>query len=229
VSALVDALAVGPAALPDRPVLITFDDGFADFRDAALPALRDRDMAATLYPTTGFLDGRSPGGGPMLRWRDLYELFGAGGAGDAIEVGGHTHTHPQLDAIPRARAREEISQCKAMLEEVVGAPVRSFAYPHGYSSAAVRAMVREAGYDSACAVRNAFSSASDDRFALARLTVRRDTPLERVDAWLAGRDARVAPRRERARTRAGRAARRARASLRGAGPGPASPVRTPPS
>jgi peptidoglycan/xylan/chitin deacetylase (PgdA/CDA1 family) len=210
VSAFVDARTLGGAALPERPVLITFDDGFADFGGTALRALREREMVATLYPATDFVGRRSPGGAPMLGWDDLCEL---GTSGD-VEVGGHTVTHPQLDAIPAARARVEIAQCKATLEDRLGTPVRSFAYPHGYSSAAVRAIVREEGYDSACAVKNAFSSVDDDRFALARLTVRADTPIAVIDAWLAGREARLAPRRELARTRAGRIARRVRVQAR---------------
>ena len=209
VSAFVDALS-GAAELPERPVLITFDDGFADFGATALPALREREMVATLYPATDFVGRRSPGGAPMLGWDDLCELA----VSDDVEVGGHTVTHPQLDAIPPARARLEIAQCKATLEDRLGPSIRTFAYPHGYSSAAVRAIVREEGYDSACAVKNAFSSVDDDRFALARLTVRADTPIAEIDAWLAGREARLAPRRERARTRAGRIARRVRAQAR---------------
>jgi peptidoglycan/xylan/chitin deacetylase (PgdA/CDA1 family) len=211
VSALVDALARGPAALPERPVLITFDDGFADFRDTALRAVLERGMAATMYPTTGFLDGRGPGGARMLTWRDLPEM--AWGTGQ-VEIGGHTHTHPQLDVLGPDRARDEIRRCRTLLGDVLGTPPRSFAYPHGYSNSAVRAMVRAVGFDSACAVRNAFSSAGDDRFALARLTVRADTPPERIEAWLEGRGARTAHRHEAVRTRAGRLARRVRARTR---------------
>ena len=209
VSDFVDALS-GEAELPERPVLITFDDGFADFGATALPALREREMVATLYPATDFVGRRSPGGAPMLAWDDLCELA----VSDDVEIGGHTVTHPQLDAIPPDRARVEIAQCKATLEDRLGPAVRAFAYPHGYSSAAVRAIVREEGYDSACAVKNAFSSIDDDRFALARLTVRADTPIAVVDAWLSGRGARLARRREPARTRAGRIARRVRAQAR---------------
>jgi peptidoglycan/xylan/chitin deacetylase (PgdA/CDA1 family) len=204
-------LARGPSALAERLVLITFDDGFADFRDAALPALRLRRMTATLYPATGFLGGRSPGGARMLEWRDLPDMVWGTGL---VEVGGHTETHPQLDVVAPARARTEIERCRACLGDALGAPPRSFAYPHGHSTAAVRAMVREAGFDSACAVRNALSSAADDRFALARLTVRADTPAERIAAWLDGRGAPAAHRHERVRTRAGRLARRVRARTR---------------
>jgi peptidoglycan/xylan/chitin deacetylase (PgdA/CDA1 family) len=211
VSAFADALAHGPSALPERPVLITFDDGFADFRDAALPALRARAMCATLYPATGFLGARSPGGARMLDWRDLAEIAWGGAS---VEIGGHTHAHPQLDVVRAARARDEIVRCRALLADALGAAPRSFAYPHGHFTAAVRGMVRDAGFDSACAVRNAFSSPGDDRLALARLTVRADTPPERVEAWLHGRSAPVARRREAARTRAGRLARRVRAGTR---------------
>src|SRR5262245_42437114 len=112
VSMFADALS-GETELPARPVLITFDDGFADFGATALPALRERDMVATLYAATDFVGRRSPGGAPMLGWDDRCELA----VSDDVEIGGHTVTHPQLDAIPAERARVEIAQCKATLEE----------------------------------------------------------------------------------------------------------------
>src|SRR5207302_1064154 len=78
VSAFVAARDAG--ALPERPVVITFDDGFADFADAALPALEDAGLACTLYVTTGLLEAtprpaaRPIRSDPMLHWRQLREL-----------------------------------------------------------------------------------------------------------------------------------------------------------
>jgi peptidoglycan/xylan/chitin deacetylase (PgdA/CDA1 family) len=207
VSAFVDALAHDPAALPARPVLITFDDGFADFHEQALPALVDRGLASTLYVTTGFL-GRRTGGGEasgerMLDWRQLAEVRAAG-----VEIGGHTHSHPQLDTLRTSRVTAEVVRCKSLLEQRLSIAVGSFAYPHGYFGRRVRRLVVKAGYSSACGVKNAFSSPSDDPFSLARLTVEATTPSSQIAAWLGGEGAQSAWTNERMRTRAWRLYRR---------------------
>jgi peptidoglycan/xylan/chitin deacetylase (PgdA/CDA1 family) len=197
-------------AMPERPVVITFDDGSASFADAALPALAEVGLGCTLYVTTGLLEGTprpvdARPLGPMLHWRHLAEL-----PRESVEIGAHSHSHPQLDTLSRSAAEAEVRVPKALLEEELGEPVASFAYPHGYRSALVRRLVREAGYDSACAVRNALSPLSDDRYSLARLTVMRTTSSAELEAWLAGGGAPVAPRHDGLRTRAWRAYRRAR-------------------
>ena len=209
VSQLVDAIAAD--ALPERPALVTFDDGLADVSDTALPLLAEARVPATLYVTSRFLEdapgGVSPGR-PEGVWLAADELLRLAAAG--IEIGAHTRTHPQLDTLAPARARDEVQGSKDDLEGLLGRPVRSFAYPHGYSSRSVRRLVREAGYDSACAVGNAFATSGESRFALSRLTVRADTTPETIGAWLRGHGAPVGPRRERVRTRGWRAYRRAR-------------------
>lgn len=190
VSEFVDACAA-KRPLPPHPVLITFDDGFADFYTAAYPRLAERGMASTVYMTTGGLASRSNHSevhrplSPMLVENQLRELDAEG-----VEIGAHTHTHPQLDAISRSRAREEIVTSKAVLEDVLSHPVPSFAYPHGYSNHAVRTIVAKVGFDSACAVHNAFSSIGDDRYSIARLTVELETSDEVLSAWLRGEQAR---------------------------------------
>ncbi|MEV0238655.1 polysaccharide deacetylase family protein [Streptomyces sp. NPDC050674] len=211
---LITALRGGPP-LPPRPAVLTFDDGFADFHSTVAPLLAARGLPSTLYVTTGALGGpsRPPEHGsllppaPMLTWPQLREL-------DPItEIGGHTRTHPQLDALPRRSAREEIEGCKARLEDALGHRVDAFAYPHGYSSRTVRRLVREAGWTSATAVRHGFSSDADEPLRVARLMVRADTAWDRFLAWAQGAGAPVAPFPELVRTRAWRGYRRLRAGI----------------
>lgn len=192
VSAFVEAMCRDPVALPECTVLITFDDGFADFHQTALPALLRRDIASTLYATTSFLQKeRGPDGYRMLGFGALTELAGAG-----VELGGHSHSHAELDTLAGERVRDEVERCKGLLEDHVGEAIRTFAYPHGYSSRSVRAIVREAGYESACAVMDRFSSPGDDRFRLPRLLIRSNHSRASVEAWLRGDGAQIASRRE---------------------------------
>jgi peptidoglycan/xylan/chitin deacetylase (PgdA/CDA1 family) len=212
-SAFADAIA-GRSALPKRAVVITFDDGLSDFRDEALPALHEKGLTTTLYVTTGFLDDFAPHSAiprPAGRWLDTRALLKL--RDDGVEIGGHSHTHPQLDTLAREAARHEVASCKAILEQLLQESVRSFAYPHGYFSRSVRRLVGESGYESACACKNALSSAEDDPLALARLMIRQTTSLAEFAAWLDGRGAPVAPRAESIRTRGWRAYRRGRAIL----------------
>ena len=226
VSAYLDAMEAQDTARLERAVVITFDDGFADFASAALPALRERGLCSTLYVTTGLLRG---GAEPpvdeaiaarMLDWSQLATL-----GGDDLELGGHSVTHPQLDTVGAERADRELRRCKRALEDAIGTEVRTFAYPHGYSSPRVRRQVSAAGYRGACGVKYAFSAETDDTLSLARLMIHADTSLEQVDAWLDRRGAPPPPTRERLRTRGWRAYRRARALLtRRPGSDPGWPV-----
>jgi peptidoglycan/xylan/chitin deacetylase (PgdA/CDA1 family) len=176
-------------ALPERSVVLTFDDGFADFFTQALPVLQQYSFTATLYVATGFIGSTSrwlqaegEATRQMLTWEQLTEISACG-----IECGGHTHWHRQLDLLPLTMAQGEIVHCKKLLEDHLGQKVLSFAYPHGYHSTAIKRLVQEAGYTSACAVKYAMSSAMTDSFALARLLVREDTGVDAFAALLTQR------------------------------------------
>jgi len=181
VSELIDA--VDKAALPPRPIAITFDDGRADFAMHAAPLLQQRSMPATIYLVTGCLDGTSSWmpmeaerDKPMMSWSEVESLSAMG-----VECGAHTVTHPQLDLIDVEQARREVEQSRLDLEQRLGAPVRSFAYPHGFFSRPVRELVVAAGFDSACAVRDAWSHVGEDRYRLSRLLVNGTTSAD--DLW----------------------------------------------
>lgn len=182
VSEYVDGLC-GTIALPPQPVLITVDDGFADFADNALPELAERKLPSTLYITTGTLAGRENKCvlpvADMLDGADLPALEAAG-----VEIGAHSHTHRQLDLLPKNAVAVELSLSSALLAEALGHPIRSFAYPHGYWSASVRRLVAQAGFDSACAVGETLSSPKDHPLALPRLMVRANTDVSTIKAWM---------------------------------------------
>lgn len=203
---------LGGAGPEERVAVISFDDGYADFATTALPALRARELDSTLYVTTGWLAGRGPREpGPtdaMLAWSQLPELEAQG-----VELGAHSHSHPQLDTLGRAALRDELRRPKELLEDALGHAVPGVAYPHGYSGPRVRRAAREAGYDAGVGVRNALHRPGDDRFAVARLMLMRNTTPAQFAAWLAGVDG-ARPRRDAVASTLWRTYRRTRAVVR---------------
>lgn len=180
VTQLVRARTRRGAALPARPVVLTFDDAYADFYDNAFPALRRHDCVATLYIPTAYVgrtgdwlrhEGETRR--PMATWSQLAEVSAGG-----IECGGHGHTHVQMDAISPSAADAEIRRCKTTLEDHLAQEVLSFAYPHGWTTSSVKRALEAAGYLSACAVKNLLSSPGDDPFELPRLVVTGDMEVD---------------------------------------------------
>jgi peptidoglycan/xylan/chitin deacetylase (PgdA/CDA1 family) len=206
----------GEAEVPERPIVVTFDDGLADFLDGAVPVLVDRGVPATLFVTTAYVEGTSTwlaplgeGNRPMLTWRQLREVAAAG-----IAIGSHAHTHRPLDELGRSELSTELSESRAILEDRLDLRVDTLAYPHGYHSAAVKQAVRAAGYTAACAVRNALSSSDDDVMAVARVMITHPCSVEELNDLLRPGRLSVAPFPEHFETRAWRRVRRLRARVR---------------
>jgi peptidoglycan/xylan/chitin deacetylase (PgdA/CDA1 family) len=135
--------------MPARdPVVVTFDDGTADFADRAVPVLARFGIPATLYLATDFVERQRPfpWGAPPLSWAALSEARATG----LIEVGSHTHTHAVLDQLAPDEIADELDRSRRLIEDHLDAPARHFAYPKG--------MAHSRAADEA--VRRRFSSAA---------------------------------------------------------------------
>jgi peptidoglycan/xylan/chitin deacetylase (PgdA/CDA1 family) len=217
VGELVAALGDPAARMPSRPLVMTFDDGFVDTLEVGAPILAQHGFHATLYVVTrrhgrtrSPLAGEGERARPILTPAQVRELEAAG-----IEVGPHSHRHVPLDTLPFDLAAEQIDTSKAVLEDVLGHAVSTFAYPYGYHTRRIKAHLRASGFTSACGVKQALSHGADDTFALGRIIVGSDTAPETFESWLDGEGLPRSWRRERLRTIVWRVARRARGDGRG--------------
>ena len=149
---LLERLRAG-ARLRRPAAVLTFDDGYRDNRDHALPVLQARGVRAMLFVVAGLIgktdEWDHPNGEPPQRLMDASQIRAWLAAGH--EIGAHTLTHPHLAEIAPAQARAEIFESKARLEDEFGVPVRHFCYPYGNFDARVRDFVAEAGYETATA------------------------------------------------------------------------------
>lgn len=161
------------APLPAHPVVLTFDDGFANLLPHAAPVLAELKFRATLFAVSGRCgqtnDWPDQAHGiprlPLLSWNELARL-----ANDGWEIGAHTVTHRPLTQLAGEEARREIVDSKATIEDRLGKPVTTFAYPFGLMNPATRDCVRET-FRAACSVEFGTATAQDDREALRRLDV----------------------------------------------------------
>jgi peptidoglycan/xylan/chitin deacetylase (PgdA/CDA1 family)/glycosyltransferase involved in cell wall biosynthesis len=131
------------AALPPKPVLVTFDDALADLATQAFPVLREHGFRATVFVVTqqiGKSNTWSELDAGMQRCLDSGQL--REWASQGIEFGAHSQTHPDLTRLSRAQLEAELRGSRKELEQLLQVPVRAFAYPFGYYNSAVVELVR---------------------------------------------------------------------------------------
>lgn len=144
---------------PGRKVAVTFDDAYRSVQSEALPILERLGVPGTLFVPTAYVGDEGPMAWPGIdRWlggEHEHELLGLGVDGLADlrahgwEIGAHTHTHPRLTTLAGAALAEELERPRALLEEWLGEPCRTLAYPYGDVSPAVAEATRAAGYAAA--------------------------------------------------------------------------------
>jgi peptidoglycan/xylan/chitin deacetylase (PgdA/CDA1 family) len=148
VGTLIDAMRAGRQR---GLVGLTFDDGYDNLVETALPVLLRRGFSATMFIVSGLLGGTNEWDGApvwsLMSAGQVRELADAG-----MEIASHGATHTRLAGVTAQQLEAEVSGSRASLGELIGAPIRGFAYPYGSMDAAARGAVGDAGYDYACAV-----------------------------------------------------------------------------
>ena len=158
---LYDFLA-GRGTLPDRPVLITFDDGYEDNYTNAYPILKKYNLKATIFIVTGFVSKRKG----YLTWDQLREMEKHG-----ITAQSHTVTHAPLPDLPDDRIREELVESKRQAEEELGHPIEFIAYPTGVHDLHIVGIAKEAGYKGGFTVKYGNVDRASNIYALERVPV----------------------------------------------------------
>jgi peptidoglycan/xylan/chitin deacetylase (PgdA/CDA1 family) len=178
---VVEAAALLDSGGPWRhTVALSFDDGFLDVAEQALPVLAERGFRATVFVTPGVVDGwatfswyRSQP--PLLGWEEIVDLDREG----TLRFEAHSLTHPNLLSLRDAAAWEEIHGSRLSLEWRLGRPVVAFSYPSGLFGARERGLVTAAGFHVAVSCEPGLNSSGTDRLALRRRQIdRRDGLLD---------------------------------------------------
>jgi len=188
--------------LPPKPVVITFDDGYASMYRHAYPALKAFGFPATVFIAVDYVEKRSlfwwdrrvlerlPEAYESLRmlsWSEILEMQSSG----IISFGSHTMTHPHLGRLPVEKIEYELATSKAVLERRLGRTIEFFAYPggirhYGDLSRETKKMLIHCGYRLACTSvfgRNGFGQ---NAYELKRIGIERTDSLPVFKAKISG-------------------------------------------
>lgn len=145
-------------SLPEKPFLLTFDDGYEDNYTNGFPVVQKYGFVGTVFMVTDWIDGRN-----YLKTEQLKEMAQAGWT-----IASHTRSHPYLTGLNQEQRKEELEGSKKALEEVLGQPVRYFAYPYGVYDQNIINDCITAGYAMAFTIERGWAS-NEDPFRLKRV------------------------------------------------------------
>jgi len=152
-------------------VAVTFDDGFENFLEHALPVLEEFRVPATVFVVSGYCGKQNdwptqPAGIPRMKlmdWGTLREIAGRG-----VSLGAHTVSHPKLPDLAAGECARELRDSRTEIENRIGQAVCSFAYPYGACNPAVRHETAQ-HFAVACTTMLGYVPPRPDPIALPRL------------------------------------------------------------
>jgi peptidoglycan/xylan/chitin deacetylase (PgdA/CDA1 family) len=160
--------------LPPRPILLTFDDGYANLWDNVHPLMRDLGLSYTVFlvsekvgTTNDWVAAEGYEPTPLLTWEQIRLMQQDGG----VDFQAHTATHPPLAQIPLPEARREMADCKSTLERELQKTVDVLCYPYGNVDDGVAKAAHDVGFTMAVTTQTGRVRQGDDVMRLPRLSV----------------------------------------------------------
>jgi len=163
----------GEINLPKKPIILTFDDGYADVFQNAYPVIKEFGWNAVAFvlgdknlKSNTWDKELSKGSSMLMNEEQMMELYDAG-----FEIGSHSMSHARLSTLPVQSAWFEIIRSKEKLQSILKSEVTSFSYPFGSLNDTIKEMVKRAGYKIACGVFSGPPKFGEDRFDIRRITI----------------------------------------------------------
>jgi len=158
--------------LPGKALVLTFDDGYLDFKTYAWPLLRQYGFLATVFVVTDNVGGSNSWDSaygeevPLLGWEDIRNLQEEG-----VDFGSHTASHSYLTSLSSEEIVREGARSRATLGHELGRTVKTLAYPYGDVDGVVQHLIGACGYTFGLSCRHDLSSFHDNLLALPRIEV----------------------------------------------------------
>lgn len=161
--------------LPQKAVVITFDDGFEDNYFNAFPVLKKYNFPATVFLATGLIGGEINNSQniplKMLNWRQIEEMHSSG----LVDFQPHAVSHQRLDKFDKNKIKEEIIESRKIIEEKLDKKCLFFAYPKGKYNQDIIEILKENGFKAARTVDAGKVNKGDDLFKLKRVSINSTT------------------------------------------------------
>lgn len=154
--------------LPEKPIVLSFDDGYRSMYTTAYPILKDFDYQGVFFLYNSKIDTDSG------LSKEMVEEMVAGG----MEIGSHTLSHPDMTKISAAKLKKELEDSQRLLSELVGSPVLTLAYPAGRYNEKVIKATEEAGYLAAVTTEYGSASINQNPLRLKRVRINKSDGLK---------------------------------------------------
>ncbi len=171
--------------LPKKPIILTFDDGYLDTFEHAIPILLEFDMRAVIFVmgnrnlTRANWDEDEETGGELMTNDQILTASSLG-----FEIGAHSMNHKVLTELSEIELRDEIMDSMRSIESILGKRIHSFAYPYGCTDERVSRLIRECGFTFGCGVYSGPPGFGEDFYDFRRLTINSHTGLLQFMVYL---------------------------------------------